>query len=274
MTTLDPSAVPDYAGLMRLDGKGVVVLGAGQGIGRQVTHALAQAGAKTLCVDFNARCAEEIAAEVGGIACAADVTARDAMERVFVDARKNLNQPYAVVDVVGRAHVGPMETTDDEIYWRQHEIVFRHAWLAIQQGAPWLAEAGGGSIVLVGSLSGARTSPNQALYGSLKAAVHHLAESATLEYAQRGVRVNTVAPGPTRTPRLVQLLGAQWPDMEAAIPTRRAANPSDVAGAVLFLCTPLARQITGQTLLVDGGMSCTVMRHTPRSPFKTTAIDS
>lgn len=256
----DPDAVIDQATRLRLDGRGFVVLGAGRGIGRQVCHALSQAGAGLLCVDRDATAAQHVAAEVAGHALAADVTQRDGMEAVFAAARHALPRLSGIVDIVGRARLGPMATLTDAEYCEQHQVVFRHAWLAIQLGAPLLAAAGGGSIVVVGSLSGEAALPHQVLYGAQKAALHHLVRCAAVEYAPQGVRINTVAPGPTRTPRLLASLGEAWPALEQSIPLRRGADPADIASAVLFLASDMARCITAQLIAVDGGALATVAR--------------
>lgn len=269
MTKADSTTVPDYLAMTSMTGKGAVVLGAGQGIGRQVCHALAQAGARVLCVDRDAQLAEEIAREVSGLACAADVTTRPGMEQVFAVARSQLAQPQAIVDIIGRAYIGPIEELDDEAYRAQHDIVYRHAWLAIQLGAPWLAENGGGSIVLIGSVSGVASFQGQALYGSHKAALHHLARCAAVEFGPRAVRINSVAPGSTRTPRLNELVGDGWDEVASTMPLRRPAEPADIASVVLFLCSPMARHVTAQTLVVDGGVTATTMR--PGVPAKARA---
>ena len=86
MTRTDNSPVPDFPGRLRLDGKGVVLVGAGTGIGRQTAHALAQCGARVMCVDLEPDLADEIAAEVGGIAWAGDATERPEMERLVRDS--------------------------------------------------------------------------------------------------------------------------------------------------------------------------------------------
>lgn len=248
--------------MARLDGKGFVVLGAGQGIGRQVSHALAQAGASLLCIDRTKEVAERIAAETGGVPVTADVTKRADMEKVFSLAKSTFDRPGGIVDIVGRAEIGPIGALDDTKFDEQIDVVFRHAWLAIQLGGAWLAEAGGGSIVLVGSISGVTPAPNQAFYAAQKAAVHQLVRAAAVEYGPRGVRVNTVAPGTTRTARLMELVGENWPAIEATVPLRRTADPADIASVALFLSSPLARHVTAQTIVVDGGISSTVMRPT------------
>ncbi|KUH69813.1 hypothetical protein AU184_08795 [Mycolicibacterium novocastrense] len=261
MTKADSSAVPDFLAMTSMAGKGAVVLGAGQGIGRQVSHALAQAGATVLCVDREADLAKEVAQEVSGIACSADVTTREGMQSVFDLARLKLKNPQAIVDIVGRAYIGPIEELDDDAYQAQHNMVYRHAWLAIQLGAPWLAENGGGSIVLIGSVSGIASFQGQALHGSNKAALHHLGRCAAVEYGPRAVRINSVAAGSTRTPRLNQMIGdGGWDEVAASVPLRRPADPADIASVVLFLCSAMSRHVTAQTLVVDGGVTATTMR--------------
>lgn len=154
----DSAVVPDYLRMLRLDGRGMVVLGAGQGIGRQAAHALAQAGARIFCVDLDAARAATVAGEVGGIACRADATKRADVERVFREARSALEgKVNGLVDVVGVARLGPMSDVDDAAWDAQFDIVVRHAFLAIQIGGEAIAAAGGGSMTFVGSVSGTHT---------------------------------------------------------------------------------------------------------------------
>jgi NAD(P)-dependent dehydrogenase (short-subunit alcohol dehydrogenase family) len=249
----DPSAVPDYLGLLRMDGRLVIVLGAGAGIGRQAAHALAQAGAAVWCVDRDAELAAAVAAEVGGRAEAADVTRRDDMERVF-SAAASTGQPVSgVVDVVGIAATGPLADTDDATFDSQLSLVLRHAYLALQIGGRVLSAAGGGSMVLVGSMSGLAYSPGQSVYGAAKAALHHLVKSAGREFAAANVRVNAVAPGLTRTPRLEQKLDPSlWKAAGRHIPRGHAGTPAEIAAPILFLMSELSSYITGQIIAVDG----------------------
>lgn len=248
----------DYPSLLRLDGRGFVVMGAGQGIGAEASRALAQAGASLLCVDNDPGRAEEIANETGGTACVADVTERGDVERVFAEARALPGGLGGIVDIVGLANVQPLSAFTDEAWEAQFRIVFRHAWLAVQLGGAALADAGGGSIAFVGSLSGARALPGQVAYGTAKAALHHLVRTAARELAPKGVRINAVAPGYVRTPRLSQLYSAdQWARLEAQIPLGHAAQPSEIASALLFLSSDLASHVTGHILAVDGGLAVT-----------------
>src|SRR5262245_42289098 len=107
MSATDGSPVPDYPALLRLDRRGFVVVGAGQGIGRQAAHALTAAGARVVCADLDRDRAAAVAAEVGGTPWVGDVRARDAVERLIAEASRALGRLEGVVDIVGEARFGP-----------------------------------------------------------------------------------------------------------------------------------------------------------------------
>ncbi len=252
----DASASPDDTRGLDLRGRGAVVLGAGQGIGEQAAHALAQAGAKVLCVDNDSDRAAAVARAVAGVACAADATSRDDMVRVFDTARESIGRIHAVVNVIGVAFDGRVAQTDDAAWARQFEIVLRHAYLTVQIGAEQMAQAGGGAMVFVGSMAGQRVLANRSAYGAAKAGLHHWIRASAVEYAARGVRINGVAPGYVRTPRLNAMFSAaQWEAIGATVPMGRAALPADIAGPLLFLCSDLSAYVTGEIMAVDGGVA-------------------
>lgn len=251
----DSNAIPDYTSFSRLDGRGFVVLGAGDGMGRQSCHALAQAGARVLCVDRDPLLAEGIAHEVQGVAIGADVTSRTDMQRVFQTAQAELGQTFrGVVDIVGMAKLASLVDHDDESWNSQFDIVLRHAWLALQLGGTALAARGGGTMVFVGSIGGLVSVRQQAVYGSAKAALHHLVRCSAHELGPRGVRVNAVAPGFVRTPRLLKALRPEfWEQVAETNPLGRVATPADIASTILYLCSDLAGYVTGNVLTLDGG---------------------
>jgi len=258
-TEPDRSPVPDYPGLLRLGGRGFVVLGAGQGIGRQAAHALAGAGARVACVDVEADRAGAVAAELDGVALTGDMTDRGQAERVLTDAAERLGGLYGIVDIIGMAqYASLLDVTDDEWSWH-FDIVLRHAYLAVQLGGRLLTERGGvpgGVMVFVASVSGLTSAPRHAAYGAAKAGLMSLVRTAAVELGPAGVRVNAVAPGVVWTPRISAYLGAEGEARNRAnTPLRRVAQPADIAAAILFLSSDLAGYVTGQTLVVDGGVS-------------------
>jgi NAD(P)-dependent dehydrogenase (short-subunit alcohol dehydrogenase family) len=256
MTTADDSPVPDYPGRLRLDGRRFVVLGAGQGIGRQSAHALASVGARVACVDLDADRARDVAAEIDGLALTGDVTRRADATRIFADVAAVLGGLDGLVDIVGMARYALLlDVADDEWDWH-HDIVLRHAYLAVQLGGRLLTAGSGGVMAFVASVSGLTSAPQHAAYGAAKAGLMALVRSAAVELGPAGVRVNAVAPGVVWTPRVSAYLGDAGRERnEANTPLRRVAQPADIAGALLFLCSDLAGYVSGQTLVVDGGVA-------------------
>jgi NAD(P)-dependent dehydrogenase (short-subunit alcohol dehydrogenase family) len=255
MTRTDDTEVPDYQSRLRLDGKRVVVIGAGQGIGRQAAHALAQAGARLVCVDIDEGLAGDIASEVGGIPWVGDATSRAGAARLFADAERDLERIDGVVDIIGMARYAQLvDLTDEDWNWH-HDIVLRHAYLAIQLGGRAMAATGGGAMAFVASVSGITGAPLHAAYGAAKAGLMALVRSAAVELGPSGIRVNAVAPGVVWTPRVSAFLGEEGRQRNNAnTPLRRVALPADIASALLFLMSDLAAYVNGQTLVVDGGV--------------------
>jgi len=260
MTTFDNSEIPDYANALRLDGRGLVVIGAGQGIGRQTSHALAAAGAKVFCIDNDAERAEAVAREVGGVAAVGDATKRDDMQRLFDEAKTALGRVDGLADIIGLPIYGPLLDLDDAAWDRQQDLTLRQAYYAAQIGARAIIEGGGGvgSMVFVTSVSGLTSAPHHAGYGAAKAGLTSLVKSAANEFARYKIRVNAVAPGLTWTPRVS---AGMDPDnraqAERSVPLRRVGQPSDIASGILFFMSSLASYVTGQTLVVDGGATAT-----------------
>jgi NAD(P)-dependent dehydrogenase (short-subunit alcohol dehydrogenase family) len=255
VTSTDDSPVPDYPGLLRLDGRGFVVVGAGQGIGRQATHALAQAGARVFCIDNQEALAKEIADEVGGIAWVADARDRAEVENTVDEAERQLGRIHGLVDIVGMAkYIDAVETTDEDWDWT-FGMVLRHAFLFAQAAGKSMANNGGGSMVFVASVSGIFSAPRHAAYGAAKAGLMSWVRSLAVELGPSKVRVNAVAPGMVWTPRISQLVPEELKHKnEDNTPLRRVAIPADIASALLFFASDLSDYVSGQTLVVDGGV--------------------
>jgi len=254
MTRLDDSPVPDYANRLRLDDRRFVVIGAGQGIGRQTAHALAANGARLVCVDVDPGLAEDIAAEVGGTPWSGDATKREDVERMFDDAVKVLGGVDGFVDIVGISKfIDLLDLTDEEWNWH-FDMSIRHAFLAMQCGAKAMA-GHPGVMVFVASVSGITSAPRHAAYGAAKAGLMSLVRTGAVELGPLGIRVNAVAPGVVWTPRVSGYLGEEGRERNNAnAPLRRVALPEDIASGLLFMASDLSSYVNGHTLVVDGGV--------------------
>ncbi|MEX5635886.1 SDR family NAD(P)-dependent oxidoreductase [Parafrankia sp. FMc2] len=253
----DADWTPDYAGLMRLDEQVHVILGAGFGIGRQTAHALSAFGATVVCVDREAERAEKVAAEAGGVAWTGDITDRESVAALFDFVGERFGRLDGVVDIVGLARYKRLQDLSDDDWTYHLDLVVKHAYLAITYAAKFWERTGtGGSMAFVASVAGLASSPNLSAYGAMKAALMSLIRTAAVEFGPLGVRVNAVAPGIIRTPR--QQANPRWTRelVEANIektPLRKLAYPSDIASVLLFLVSPLAGHVTGESIVVDGG---------------------
>jgi NAD(P)-dependent dehydrogenase (short-subunit alcohol dehydrogenase family) len=256
MTRSDDTAVPDYPGRLRLDGKGFIILGAGQGIGRQASHALASVGANLVTVDLDPDLAADIAGEVDGTPWSGDATKREDVERLFAEAKETFGGKVdGFVDIIGMAqYMGLLDIDDDLWDWHQN-IVLRHAYLALQIGGRCMAETGGGVMTFVASVSGISSAPLHGAYGVAKAGLMSLVRSGAVELGPQGLRVNAVAPGMVWTPRVSAYVGEEGRQKNIDnTPLRRVALPEDIASALLFLSSDLSSYVNGQTLVVDGGV--------------------
>lgn len=247
---------PDLAALTRLDGRGIVVLGVGPGIGGATARLLAAAGAKLLCVDRDEGQARATAEAVGGEPYAADITDRAQMQALFARAESLFGDSfYGVADIVGVGKHGEIEAFDDADIDRILALNFRHALLVTQIAGPMLAARGRGTLVFVSSLAGSVVAPDQPIYGMAKGALQQMVRYAAHEYGPRGVRTNAVAPALTLTPGLrARLSPAAIAECEARTPLRRCAEPEDMANTIYYLTADLSSYINGSTINVDGGI--------------------
>jgi NAD(P)-dependent dehydrogenase (short-subunit alcohol dehydrogenase family) len=254
--THDPDAVPDYAALSRLDGRVHVVVGAGQGMGRQAAHAIAGAGAHVVCVDVDGERAARVAEEVGGTPARCDITVDGEIDAVLADAERAAGPVSGVTNIVGLTRWKRLEdATDDDWAW-QNAIVAGQALRTLRAAVPFLRRAGGGTLTYVASVSAFTSAPSHGLYGMAKAALASMVRTAAVELGPDAIRVNAVSPGATRTPRLVAdpRFDAAMAANAARTPLRKVAETSDIAGALLYLACPLSGHVTGQDLIVDGGL--------------------
>ena len=201
---LDRTPIPDYDGMCRVDGRTLVVVGAGQGIGRQTAAALAGCGASVVCVDIRAELAHAVAEEVGGSTWVGDVTDRGEVDRLVAEVTARSGRVHGFVDIVGMAHYADALVIDDERWAWQFDIVLRHAFLLSQSFGRAMQSSGGGTMVFVCSISGLVAAPQTAAYGAAKAGLISWIRSLADELGPVGIRVNGVAPGMVWTPRCLR----------------------------------------------------------------------
>jgi len=258
------------ASAVTLGGRVALVTGAGNGIGREVALALASAGAAVGCVDLDRDAVEAVADSIrrrGGdaLALVADVAAADDVERVREDCLNALGTVQILVNNAGVQHLSPVEEFPIPEWDRLNGILLRGPFLYIRCFVPGMAAQGWGRIINMTSIHAVVASPFKSAYVSAKHGLLGLTRTVALEVATRGITVNAVSPGYTRT-RLVEnqidkqaeLHGLSREQvlekvMLGAVPQKEMVEPQELAQAILFLCSESARHITGNNLMVDGG---------------------
>jgi NAD(P)-dependent dehydrogenase (short-subunit alcohol dehydrogenase family) len=240
-----------------LEGKTAVVTGGGSGIGRATCRRMAEEGARVAVFDVNGEAAETVAQEVGGVGYAVDVGEVEAVRAAVDDAAARLGGISIIYNNAGTSAFNRLHELDPAEWDRVLRVNLTGVWAGIRAAAPHMLAGGGGSIVSTASISGTRPAAGEGPYSASKAAVAALTASAALEYGP-SIRVNSVSPGMIRT-----AMTAPWfeylPDQEERFvkgtPVGRVGEPEDVADVVVFLCSDLARFVTGQNLVVDGGLT-------------------
>ncbi|MFI9762376.1 SDR family NAD(P)-dependent oxidoreductase [Streptomyces sp. NPDC051963] len=246
----------------RLTGRTALVTGSTTGIGAAIAVALAAEGAFVVVSGRDERRGAEVVERIekdGGAAAfvkadlsaGADVIGRFATDAVAAAGGRIdvlVNNAALLLAPTPTAEV-TQETIDEAL-----AVSVRSMFLLTGLLVPPMAERGHGAVVNLGSINGMRGMANSALYGMTKAAVHSLTASWAAEYGPHGVRVNTVAPGPTLTEKVAAMEEHLAPII-AGMPSRRAGTPAEVASAVVFLASDEASQVHGATITVDGGFT-------------------
>jgi len=240
-----------------LEGQRAVVTGGASGIGRATARRMADEGASVAIIDRNGDAAIEVAEEFSGTAHTADVTDAEGLRAAVDAAAAAMGGITILFNNAGIGGMSPLHQWDPEEWTRLIAVNLTGVYLGFRAAIPHIRAAGGGSVVSTASISGTRPAAGEAPYTAAKAGVAAITASAALEYGP-DIRVNAVSPGmvlTALTEPLLQFLPHERQRFERTTPLGRLGEPGDIADVVVFLCSDLARFITGQNIVVDGGMT-------------------
>ena len=250
--------------LFDLTGKVAIITGSTKGIGRAIAERMAEHGAKVAISSRKSGACEEVAAAInakhpgGALAVPANISSKDDLQRLVDETRAAFGKvDILVCNAASNPYAGPMSGMSDEAFRKilDNNIVSNH-WL-IHMVAPEMAARKDGAIVIISSIGGLRGSTVLGAYCISKAADMQLARNLAHELSPDNIRVNCIAPGLVKTDFARML----WdnPEGEAraltGTPLRRHGDPDDIAGAAVFLASKAGAWMTGQTMVIDGGVT-------------------
>lgn len=241
--------------MITLTGKTALVTGAARGIGRSIAETLVACGAKVAIADLDLASAEKTAEEIGearGFAC--DVSDPTAVTMLIQTVEEAFGSLDILVNNAGITKDNLMARMKDEDWDAVMNVNLRSAFVSTRAAQRGMMKRRFGRIINISSVVGIMGNKGQANYAASKAGLIGLTKTAAKELASRGITVNAIAPGFIQTAMTDKLPDEAKAALSAQIPMGRLGEPKDIANAVAFLASDLAAYITGQVLVVDGGM--------------------
>jgi NAD(P)-dependent dehydrogenase (short-subunit alcohol dehydrogenase family) len=253
--------------MFRLDSKVAAVTGAGSGIGRAIANTFAEAGAKVLVLERDARAGEETVAAIhaeGGNAAMieCDVASAPSVSAAFARIEREASHLDILVNNAGIAHVGTVESTSETDLDRVYAVNVKGFFLCSQAAVPLIKRAGGGSILNLASIASLIGIVDRFAYSMSKGAVLAMTRSIAVDYVHDKIRCNCICPARVHTPFVDGFVRANYPGREdemfkqlaAYQPVGRMGTPEEVAALALYLSSDEASFITGQAYPIDGGV--------------------
>jgi len=249
---------------MRLEGKVALISGGGSGIGAATARLFAAEGAKVIVTGRRPEAIEAVAAEVAGVAVAGDTSDPAHAAEVVAAAVATFGGLDVVVANAGSGFGGSAGSVDDEHWQRMLDVNLTGPLVLTRAALPAMLDRGGGSIILVSSVSGLVAMSSSAAYVTTKTGLLGLARSIAVDYGPRGIRANALCPGWVRTDmgdRAMDKLAARdgitrdaaYLEATGHAPLRRPGEPEEIAECCLFLASDASSFVTGAVLVADGG---------------------
>jgi NAD(P)-dependent dehydrogenase (short-subunit alcohol dehydrogenase family) len=253
----------DFAPLGLLTGKVVLITGASRGIGAAAGRLFAREGATVVLAARNADALDQLVKAIRADGGVADAALMDLADRASVrSAVARVEDLHGRLDgafnngAIGQRQPGPVDATSDEELDEQYAINFRGHWTAMTAEAALMRKHGGGAMVNTSSIGSRRANPALPAYGAMKRALNSLTETAAVNWASHGIRVNGITPGGTAT-EMIEEWEAATPGIKdqinASSPMGRMAEPREVAEVAAWLLSDRASMVNGAIIPVDGG---------------------